>query len=125
MSEELLKAEEKVNKEFKKVAESIADIHVAFHAVKDAGPMDDLYGLLDDLESTVKKARKGGLIGSGAKGHRKALEEYNELKVIARAVGSTPAALVREAMEGIWPLAVPLVVDQKVGRTWYDMSELA
>lgn len=70
---------DKVNKEFTKVSEAIAEIHVAFHAVKDAGPTDDLYGLLDELEDTVKKARKGGLMGSGAKGHRKALEEYNEL----------------------------------------------
>jgi len=79
MSEELQKAEDKVNKEFKKVAEAIADIHVAFRTVKDAGPMDDLYGLLDDLEDRVKKARTGGLTGSGAKGHRKALAGYQEL----------------------------------------------
>ena len=79
MSEALHKAEEKVNKEYKKVAESIADIHVAFHAVKDAGPMDDLYELLDQLESRVKKARTGGITGSGAKGHRNALASYREL----------------------------------------------
>ena len=79
MSEELQKAEDKVNKEYKKVAESIADIHVAFQAVKDAGPMDDLYGLLDNLEDRVKKARTGGLTGSGAKGHRRAIADYQEL----------------------------------------------
>lgn len=79
MSEELQEAQQKINKEFKKVAESIADIHVAFHAVKDAGPMDDIYALLDDLEDRVKKARTGGLTGSGARGHRKALAEYREL----------------------------------------------
>ena len=79
MSEELQKVQDKINKEFKKVSESVADIHVAFHAVKDAGPMDDLYGLLDDLEDRVKKARTGGLTGSGAKGHRKALAEYRDL----------------------------------------------
>lgn len=79
MSDERAKALEKVTKEFKKVSESIAEIHVAFHAVKDAGPTDDLYGLLDELEDSVKKARTGGLMGSGAKGHRKALEEYRAL----------------------------------------------
>lgn len=79
MNEELDKAKDKVHKEFKKVSEAVADIHVAFHAVKDAGPQDDLYGLLDDLEDRVKKARTGGLTGSGAKGHRKALAEYREL----------------------------------------------
>ena len=79
MTEEQEKALEKVHKEFKHVSESIAEIHVAFHALKDAGPTDDLYGLLDELEDTVKKARKGGLIGSGAKAHRKALAEYRDL----------------------------------------------
>lgn len=79
MTNEREKALAKVHREFKDVSESIAEIHVAFHALKDAGPTDDLYGLLDKLEDAVKKARKGGLIGSGAKGHRKALEEYQDL----------------------------------------------
>ena len=78
MSEELAKARDQVHKEFKKVSERIADIHVAFHAVKDAGPEDDIYGLLDTLEDVVHKARTGGVMGSGAKGHRKALAEYQE-----------------------------------------------
>lgn len=80
MSTELDEAKQEVDKQFKKVSEKIADIHLAFHAVKDAGPFDDIYGLLDELEDRVKKARTGGLAGSGAKGHRKALEAYNELQ---------------------------------------------
>jgi DNA polymerase-1 len=28
---------------------------------------------------------------------------------------------VREAMEGVYPLKVPLVVDQKVGKNWRDV----
>ena len=32
------------------------------------------------------------------------------------------AGLVREAMEGVHPLAVPLVVDQKSGRTWLEAT---
>lgn len=79
MSEEIDKARAKVESEYKKVAESVAEIHVAFHNVKNAGPEDDLYGLLDALEDTVHKARTGGMLGSGAKSHRKALEEYREL----------------------------------------------
>jgi hypothetical protein len=79
MSEELEKARNKVHKEFKKVSEHIADIHVAFHAVKDAGPEDDIYGLLDTLEDTVHKVRTGGVMGSGAKGHRKALADYRDM----------------------------------------------
>ena len=79
MSDPKQKALEKVNKEFKKVSESIADIHVSFRALKDAGPTDDLYELLDQLEDRVHKARTGGLTGSGAKGHRKALDDYRKL----------------------------------------------
>ncbi|MCP3976474.1 MAG: hypothetical protein GY720_18460 [bacterium] len=79
MSEELDKARAKVNKEFEKVSETIATIHIAFHALRDAGPESDIYGLLDTLEDAVKKARTGGVVGSGAKGHRKALEAYREL----------------------------------------------
>lgn len=79
MSEELDKARAKLNKEFEKASEAIAAIHIAFHEVKDAGPESDIYGLLDTLEDTVKKARTGGIVGSGAKGHRKALEAYREL----------------------------------------------
>ena len=79
MNEELEAARSKVEKEFKKVAESIAEVHVAFHEVKNAGPDDDIHGLLDTLEKSVHKARTGGVLGSGAKGHRKALAEYHEL----------------------------------------------
>jgi hypothetical protein len=46
-----------------------------------AGPEDDLYDLLKDLEEVVKEVRNGGVIGSGAKGHRRALENYRERKV--------------------------------------------
>ena len=41
-------------------------IHDALDKVEKAGPGDDLYGLLDDLEKTVKESRDGGLVGSGA-----------------------------------------------------------
>ena len=79
MNEELEAARSKVEKEYKKVAESIAEVHVAFHDVKNADPEADIYGLLKTLEDTVHKARTGGVMGSGAKGHRKALEEYHAL----------------------------------------------
>lgn len=79
MNEELEAARARVEKEYKKVAESIAEVHVAFHDVKNGGPEDDIYGLLETLEKAVHKARTGGVLGSGAKSHRKALEEYHEL----------------------------------------------
>ena len=79
MKEALDEAKALVDSEYKKVMKDVADIHVAFHAVKNAGPEEDLYGLLEELEDTVKKARKGGVLGWGAKSHRKALEEYQAL----------------------------------------------
>jgi len=45
-----------------------------------AGPEDDVYERLKDLEKVVKEVRDGGVVGSGANGHRRALEEYQELK---------------------------------------------
>ena len=45
-----------------------------------AGPEDDLSGLLEDLEQAVKEVRTGGAVGSGANGHRRALEDYRRLK---------------------------------------------
>lgn len=55
-------------------------IHDALDKVEAAGPEDDLSGLLDDLEKVVKEVRDGGLIGSGAHGHRRARQEYLDLK---------------------------------------------
>ena len=45
-----------------------------------AGPEDDLSGLLEDLEDAVKEVRTGGMVGAGANGHRRALEDYLRLK---------------------------------------------
>ncbi len=36
--------------------------------------------MLDELEDAVSKARKGGILGSGAKAHRDALKELRELQ---------------------------------------------
>ena len=41
---------------------------------------DDLEGLLGKLEDRVKEVRTGGLLGSGAHGHHRALEDYRKLK---------------------------------------------
>ena len=59
--------------------ESLGDLYVAVEAVKSAGLGDDIAGLLDNVQSEAKKARTGGVIGSGAKGHAKALKDYREL----------------------------------------------
>jgi hypothetical protein len=69
---------EKVDDEFRDFRDSLGSIREAMDDVEKAGPEDDVYGLLGKLEDAVKDVRAGGLIGGGAKGHRKALEEYRE-----------------------------------------------
>jgi hypothetical protein len=69
---------EKVDDEFRDVRDALGRIREAVDDVEKAGPEDDVYALLEKLEDTVKDVRNGGLIGGGAKGHRKALEQYRE-----------------------------------------------
>jgi hypothetical protein len=73
-------ARKKLDDEFGQVRRHLQKIHDSLDKVEKAGPEDDLHGLLADLEKTVKEARDGGLVGSGANGHRRALKEYRELK---------------------------------------------
>ncbi|MDH3498813.1 MAG: hypothetical protein OEM97_01705 [Acidimicrobiia bacterium] len=78
-TEDVSKAREKVEKEFGDIQKNLTAVRSVLHDLTSAGPFDDVYELLDRLESTAKKVRKGGAFGSGAKGHRKALEEYRQL----------------------------------------------
>jgi hypothetical protein len=80
MSDNLEQARRKLDDEYGQVRRHVDKIHRALDRVDAAGPEDDLYELLKDLEDAVKEVRTGGLVGSGAKGHRKALEQYRELK---------------------------------------------
>jgi phosphohistidine phosphatase SixA len=80
MAKSLEEARKKLDDEFGQVRRHLDNIHQALNKVEEAGPEDDLFELLDKLESAVKEVRTGGLIGHGAKGHRKAREEYLELK---------------------------------------------
>lgn len=73
-------ARERLDDEFGQVRRKLDKIHAALDKVEAAGPEDDLHGLLGDLESTVKEVRDGGVVGSGANGHRRALKRYLELK---------------------------------------------
>jgi len=56
-------------------------------------------------------------------GARMLLQVHDELlfEVPEKEVTAT-AALVRTSMEGVWPLAVPLAVDQKVGKDWLETT---
>ncbi|MGQ0826108.1 MAG: hypothetical protein ACT4OX_13945 [Actinomycetota bacterium] len=80
MAKSLEEARKKLDDEFGQVRRKLDNIHKALDKVEKAGPEDDLHDLLKDLEDNVKEVRDGGLMGSGANGHRRALKEYKELK---------------------------------------------
>ena len=80
MAKSLEEARKKLDDEYGQVRRHLDDIHKALDKVEKAGPEDNLHDLLDDLEKTVKEARDGGIVGSGANGHSRALKEYLELK---------------------------------------------
>jgi len=69
---------EKLDDEFRDFRDDLGKIREAVDALDKAGPEDDVFGLLEQLEEVVKDVRTGGLVGGGAKGHRKALERYRE-----------------------------------------------
>jgi hypothetical protein len=76
--EDIEKARKRVDKEFTDLQKDLAEVWLKVDAVRSAGPTDDLYDLIEELENTVSKVRSGGMFGSGAKGHRKALEEWRK-----------------------------------------------
>jgi hypothetical protein len=80
MAETLEEAKKKLDDEYGQVRRKFDKIHTAFDRVISAGPEDDLYGRLKDLEDVVKEVRDGGIVGSGANGHRRALKEYEKLE---------------------------------------------
>ena len=81
MAEGLEEARRKLDDEYGQVRRNLDKVHAALARVDAAGPEDDLFALLQDLEDVVKEVRNGGVVGSGAKGHRRALENYRERKV--------------------------------------------
>ncbi len=81
MAEGLEEARRKLDDEYGQVRRHLDKVHAALDRVDAAGPEDDLFSLLQDLEDVVKEVRNGGVVGSGAKGHRRALENYRERKV--------------------------------------------
>lgn len=79
--DELAKARRELEKEYAQAREALAPIEQAYQTLMDATPEDDLSEMLGDLEDAVHKARTGGLLGSGANGHRRALEDYLKVKM--------------------------------------------
>jgi predicted glycosyltransferase len=80
MAQSLEDARKELDKEFMQVRKNLETVREHFDRVLAAGPEDDVSSLLEELEDTVKKVRTGGLVGSGAKGHREAREKYFEAK---------------------------------------------
>jgi hypothetical protein len=80
MAKSLEEARKRLDDEFGQVRRKLDSIHKALDDLDKAGPEDDVHGLLKKLEDTVKETRDGGVVGSGANGHRRALEEYRKLK---------------------------------------------
>jgi hypothetical protein len=81
MAEGLDEARRKLDDEYGQVRRHLDKIHAALDRVDAAGPEDPLYDLLKDLEDVVKEVRNGGVVGSGAKGHKRALDNYRDRKV--------------------------------------------
>ena len=80
MGQGLEEARKRLDEEYGQVRRRLDTIHEALDKVEEAGPEEDLYDLLGNLEDAVKEVRTGGLVGSGAKGHKRALDEYRQLK---------------------------------------------
>ena len=80
MAKSLEDARKKLDDEYGQLRRKFDQIHNALDKVEKAGPEDDLHDLLKDLEKVVKEVRDGGVVGSGANGHRRALEEYRKIK---------------------------------------------
>ncbi|MDQ3055410.1 MAG: hypothetical protein ACR2KO_09895 [Geodermatophilaceae bacterium] len=79
MAQTIEEARQELDEQYRKVREDLEDVRMAMIAVDQAGPEDDLYDRLEALEKAAGKVRSGGLVGSGANGHRKALERYLEI----------------------------------------------
>jgi DNA polymerase-1 len=63
------------------------------------------------------------VLGASVQGARILLQVHDELLVeVPDAEAQTAADLVRRAMEGVHPLSVPLVVDQKIGKNWLEVT---
>jgi hypothetical protein len=80
VADDLDEARRRLEDEYGQVRRHLHKIREALDDVEKAGPEDDLEDLLGKLEDRVKEVRTGGVIGSGAHGHHRALEDYRKLK---------------------------------------------
>lgn len=76
MAKSLDEARAELDKEYRQFREQLGRILVAVDEVNRAGATDDVVALLEKLEDTVKDVRTGGVLGSGANGHRAARHDW-------------------------------------------------
>jgi hypothetical protein len=76
----LARARRELDDEFAQFRKSLDRVRKRLDEVERAGPEDEVFDLLAKLEDEVREARTGGMIGGGAKGHRKALDAYRKLR---------------------------------------------
>ncbi len=79
--DDLAEARKELEKEYAQARQDLAPIERAYQTLMDATPEDNLSEMLEDLEDAVHQARTGGLLGSGANGHRRALDDYLKIKM--------------------------------------------
>jgi len=73
-------ARKELEDEYEQVRHHLHKVREALATLEAAGPESNLFELLDQLEKAVHEVRTGGLVGSGAKGHREALERFQKLR---------------------------------------------
>ncbi len=76
MAKDLEEARKDLEKEYANFRKHLGEIEVAWRAVSDADVEDDIVAMLEHLEDVSKKVRTGGVLGSGANDHARALKEY-------------------------------------------------
>jgi hypothetical protein len=80
MAKDLNDLRSKLDDEYGQVRRKLDKIQQAFDEVEKAGPEDDVFEALEKLEKVVHEVRTGGIVGSGAHGHRRARDEWLEAK---------------------------------------------
>lgn len=76
MAKNLEEARKELDDEFSQHRDRMGEVERRLADVNRLGPTDDIYKAMDKLLDAVKEATTGGLIGSGAKGHREAREAW-------------------------------------------------
>jgi hypothetical protein len=80
MAKDLEEARKELEEEYANFRKHLGEVEVAWRSVSDANVEDDIVEKLEHLEEITKKVRTGGVMGSGANDHARALKEYLEAK---------------------------------------------